>query len=99
MGILIGMDEAGYGPNLGPLVVTVTAWDVPGAPGDADLWSAFSDVLTAAPDRGDERLHVGDSKQVYSPGKGIAALERSVLTALGLAGWAPTGFRELCGHL
>jgi hypothetical protein len=29
MGILIGMDEAGYGPNLGPLVVAATAWQVP----------------------------------------------------------------------
>jgi hypothetical protein len=29
MGILIGMDEAGYGPNFGPLVVAATAWHVP----------------------------------------------------------------------
>ena len=29
MGILIGMDEAGYGPHLGPLVVAGTAWEVP----------------------------------------------------------------------
>jgi hypothetical protein len=29
MGILIGMDEAGYGPHLGPLVVASTAWEVP----------------------------------------------------------------------
>jgi hypothetical protein len=29
MGILIGMDEAGYGPNFGPLVVAATAWEVP----------------------------------------------------------------------
>jgi ribonuclease HII len=28
MGILIGMDEAGYGPNLGPLAVAATAWHV-----------------------------------------------------------------------
>jgi hypothetical protein len=28
MGILIGMDEAGYGPHLGPLVVAATAWHV-----------------------------------------------------------------------
>jgi ribonuclease HII len=28
MGFLIGMDEAGYGPNLGPLVVAVTVWEV-----------------------------------------------------------------------
>jgi|tagenome__1003787_1003787.scaffolds.fasta_scaffold20823544_1 ribonuclease HII len=29
MGILIGMDEAGYGPHLGPLVVAASAWYVP----------------------------------------------------------------------
>lgn len=33
MGILIGMDEAGYGPNLGPLVVAATAWEVAGGRG------------------------------------------------------------------
>jgi hypothetical protein len=30
MALLIGMDEAGYGPNLGPLVISATAWEVPG---------------------------------------------------------------------
>ncbi|MBM4002387.1 MAG: hypothetical protein FJ295_03750 [Planctomycetes bacterium] len=29
MAFLIGTDEAGYGPNLGPLVVSATAWEVP----------------------------------------------------------------------
>lgn len=28
MGILVGMDEAGYGPNLGPLAVAASAWQV-----------------------------------------------------------------------
>jgi hypothetical protein len=28
MGFLIGMDEAGYGPNFGPLVVAASAWEV-----------------------------------------------------------------------
>jgi hypothetical protein len=32
MGILIGMDEAGYGPHLGPLVVAATAWEVSDEP-------------------------------------------------------------------
>ncbi len=32
MRILIGVDEAGYGPNLGPLVVAATAWRVEDLP-------------------------------------------------------------------
>jgi hypothetical protein len=42
------------------------------------------------------RLHIGDSKAVYQPGKGIAALERGVLAALGLL-WneLPTTDHEL----
>ena len=39
MGYLIGTDEAGYGPNLGPLVITATTWHVPGTPKLADLSS------------------------------------------------------------
>ena len=41
MGVFIGMDEAGYGPNLGPLVVTATVWEVPGEPGEFDHSSAY----------------------------------------------------------
>ena len=29
MAFLIGTDEAGYGPNLGPLVISATVWEVP----------------------------------------------------------------------
>ena len=29
MTYLIGTDEAGYGPNLGPLVISATVWQVP----------------------------------------------------------------------
>ena len=30
--LVIGTDEAGYGPNLGPLVVAATAWQLAAAP-------------------------------------------------------------------
>src|SRR5687767_15850649 len=54
MGILIGMDEAGYGPNFGPLVVAATAWEVAdevsgfGVPGSEPLrFSACEPRITA----------------------------------------------------
>lgn len=84
MGLLIGIDEAGLGPNLGPYVVTATVWEVPGPPAECDLWQAFAEVVTSAPTAKDHRLHIGDSKAVFQPGKGIAALERGVLCTLGL---------------
>jgi len=56
MGILVGMDEAGYGPNLGPLVVAATAWEVAEEesgvgsqePGSGERASARGGVLASA---------------------------------------------------
>ncbi len=52
MGYLIGTDEAGYGPNLGPLVVSATLWHVPGVANvgnlsRVDLYDLFSPRVTA----------------------------------------------------
>ncbi|WP_166829371.1 ribonuclease H family protein [Thalassoroseus pseudoceratinae] len=94
MGIQIGMDEAGYGPNLGPLVVTATVWDSPGDPRACDLWECFAEVASNQFDG--QRLHIGDSKEVYSPAKGMTELERSVFAVLGLAyGRFPKSLAEL----
>ncbi len=99
MGLLIGMDEAGYGPNLGPLVVTVTVWEVPGSPREFDLWAAMAEVATQSPSKEPLKLQIADSKQVYSPGKGLAALEKSVLSALRLLGKSPKTLGELSADL
>mgnify|MGYP002624099614 CR=1 FL=1 len=99
MGLVIGMDEAGYGPRLGPLVVTATVWEVPGDPRKVDLWRLLESVVTPKPARDEHRLHLADSKQVYNAGKGLAALERTVLAALELCESRPQSFRELCGVL
>ncbi|QDV76280.1 hypothetical protein [Botrimarina mediterranea] len=71
----IGVDEAGYGPNLGPLVVAATAWR---APVGCDLYELFAEAITAASTPGDARLFIADSKAVYAPGGGLALLERGV---------------------
>lgn len=73
------MDEAGYGPNLGPLVVAATAWR---APAGAELDDLLEPIVARTPSR-DDRLLIADSKAVYQPGGGLAKLERAVYTALG----------------
>lgn len=93
-GCMIGTDEAGYGPNLGPLVVTATQWDLPAAPQDYDLADALGAVVAPHVTQ-DGRLQIADSKRVYQPGKGLAALELPVLALLSAAGLHPRSWSEL----
>ncbi|MEO1496406.1 MAG: hypothetical protein AAFV43_04570 [Planctomycetota bacterium] len=89
----IGLDEAGYGPNLGPLTIGATAWRLDR---DADLYDALSTaVAPVASD--DDRLVIADSKVVYQPGGGLAGLEAAVLAAFG--GNRPATFTELLATL
>jgi ribonuclease HII len=103
MPFLIGMDEAGYGPNLGPLAVTAVAWEVPGDPRAIDLWHEFSGIVAPEGTASGRHLQIADSKTVYTPARGLAPLERGVLAALAL--WrgpdvpGPETYRELCRAL
>ena len=99
MARVIGMDEAGLGPNLGPFVVAVSVWEVPGPPLEFDFWKTFASVVTNTPGPHEKRLHVADSKEVFHPKRGFAALELGVLAALELTGHEPKSFDELCRHL
>ena len=94
--ILIGTDEAGYGPNLGPLSVAATAWLLPDGVEPLDLWNELKAVLTCTPERGDQRLHVADSKKVFSPGQGLEALEVAVLAFSNLLKAETTSIDEFC---
>lgn len=98
MATLIGIDEAGYGPNLGPLVVAATTWEVlasaatPNAP-PVDLHTCLADLITLQPTT--NRIAIADSKQLYKPGQGLAQLERGVLTALAALDRRPTNWCDL----
>lgn len=90
MPIIAGMDEAGYGPLLGPLVVSAVVFERP-SPLPQPYFlppSAPLDVTVRRPLRkgmaDESTVAVCDSKQVYCRRQGIAELERSVLSFLGL---------------
>ncbi len=81
MPFLMGTDEAGYGPNLGPLVITGTLWKYPGW--NADLYDVLQDAVKPAGSQSrDDRITIADSKQVYSSGATINRLEESVLSVV-----------------
>ena len=84
----VGLDEAGYGPNLGPLVVASTACLVAGKPNQC-LWKKLSKALRKSEHEDDGRLLVDDSKKVNEGPNGLARLERGVLTAMSLGKCRP----------
>jgi hypothetical protein len=90
MPYIIGTDEAGFGPNLGPLVITATVWRVPEGARCDGLYALLDGLVVDDPRRanadGQPVWTVADSKRVYQPGKGLGGLERGVLTALALLG-------------
>ena len=92
MQLVIGTDEAGYGPNIGPLVITATGWlleDSDGyskpfsKPGLPDLFQYFSHLFCSLDEPAGDRIPIGDSKKIYQSGNGLSGLERAVLPLAG----------------
>jgi hypothetical protein len=82
MALLVGIDEAGYGPLLGPLVVSAVALKVPEGLLRADLWEVLAKAVSAQKRGLAGRLLIADSKKAYNRKKGIDPLRRSVLAGV-----------------
>ncbi|MCA9121572.1 MAG: hypothetical protein H6822_13305 [Planctomycetaceae bacterium] len=98
MTLLIGTDEAGYGPNLGPLLISATAWQVSDDDANIELYDRLSSTVRADVSSS-HHIPIADSKQLYKPGGGLQNLERGLFAALSSLGVQVQRWRDAWGKL
>jgi ribonuclease HII len=86
MAVLVGIDEAGFGPILGPLVVSSSTFSLADDLQGQDLWQILHKSLAQTRRHLRGRLLVTDSKKAHSKSTGLKHLERTVLSSLSCLG-------------
>jgi len=99
MAVLVGIDEAGFGPILGPLVVSSSVFSLPESLMAADLWQILGKSVADKRKHLAGRLLIVDSKKAYSKSIGIKHLERTALACLRCLDRRPATLTELLAAL
>ena len=99
MAVLIGIDEAGFGPILGPLVISSAAFSIDEKILDADLWQLLNKSVGPARKRLAGRLLICDSKKAYNKNLGIKHIQRTALACMKALGCEPVNLTDLLSIL
>ncbi|MFQ5962893.1 MAG: hypothetical protein ACE5KZ_01250 [Candidatus Scalinduaceae bacterium] len=96
MSIIAGIDEAGYGPKLGPLVLTTVAIDIPVKYNNKiNIWHLLKEAISDKIQKRRNRVVVHDSKKIYSQKSGLKILEEAVLSFIWCTKGQVTRFSDL----
>jgi ribonuclease HII len=99
MAILAGIDEAGFGPILGPLVVSSSTFRIPDNLVWANHWEILKKSISEKRAALKGRLLIADSKRAFTRSVGIKHLRRTVLASLRYLGSEPKTLTELISAL
>jgi ribonuclease HII len=96
MPIIAGIDEAGYGPKIGPFVLSSVVMDIPAKHhNEANIWHIFEDAVSDKIRKRGNRIVVNDSKKIYSQKSGLRLLEETVLSFIWSTKGKVTRFSDL----
>ena len=73
--LLIGVDEAGYGPSMGPLTICATAWRVPSSFDACEMTTLLEPEFLAKPIKSTStHVPIGDSKKIHREALAVEGL-------------------------